>query len=220
MEHPFADLIGLRFEALSAGHSQCALDIGERHRNPNGVAHGAVLYAMADTGMGAALFATLQPGERCATIQITMNYFKPVAAGPVTCTTDAGQPRQERRPSRVAPLCGGTRWWPRRTATTRSTRQARKRAEAADGHRTEQGATRAGGRLDRALLPGEHGRAHRQHPGRRAAQFPPRGDRPQHLQQGDRRRAGPAPMRVGELDIECHADEFGYWRKFDRKRQP
>jgi len=27
-------------------------------------------------------------------------------------------------------------------------------------------------------------------------------------------------MRVGELDIECHADEFGYWRKFDRTRQP
>ena len=25
-------------------------------------------------------------------------------------------------------------------------------------------------------------------------------------------------MRVGELDIECHADEFRYWHKFDRKR--
>lgn len=25
-------------------------------------------------------------------------------------------------------------------------------------------------------------------------------------------------MRVGELDIECHADEFRYWQKFDRKR--
>ena len=23
-------------------------------------------------------------------------------------------------------------------------------------------------------------------------------------------------MRVMELDIECHADEFGYWRKFGR----
>ena len=22
--------------------------------------------------------------------------------------------------------------------------------------------------------------------------------------------------RVSELDIECHADEFGYWRKFDK----
>ena len=25
-------------------------------------------------------------------------------------------------------------------------------------------------------------------------------------------------MRVGELDIECHADEFRYWSKFERKR--
>ena len=25
-------------------------------------------------------------------------------------------------------------------------------------------------------------------------------------------------MRVAELDIECHADEFGFWRKADRKR--
>ena len=25
--------------------------------------------------------------------------------------------------------------------------------------------------------------------------------------------------RVGELDIECHADEFGYWRKFDQPRR-
>jgi hypothetical protein len=23
-------------------------------------------------------------------------------------------------------------------------------------------------------------------------------------------------MRVGELDIECHADEFGFWRKGKR----
>jgi hypothetical protein len=25
-------------------------------------------------------------------------------------------------------------------------------------------------------------------------------------------------MRVMELDIECHADEFRYWQKFERKR--
>lgn len=24
--------------------------------------------------------------------------------------------------------------------------------------------------------------------------------------------------RVMELDIECHEDEFGHWRKFDRRR--
>ena len=26
-------------------------------------------------------------------------------------------------------------------------------------------------------------------------------------------------MRIGELDIEIHEDEFGYWRKFDNDRQ-
>lgn len=26
-------------------------------------------------------------------------------------------------------------------------------------------------------------------------------------------------VRVTELDIECHADEFGYWRKFDQPRK-
>lgn len=26
-------------------------------------------------------------------------------------------------------------------------------------------------------------------------------------------------MRVTELDIECHAEEFGYWRKFDLARK-
>jgi uncharacterized protein (DUF2164 family) len=26
-------------------------------------------------------------------------------------------------------------------------------------------------------------------------------------------------VRVIELDIECHADEFGYWRKFDPPRR-
>ena len=27
-------------------------------------------------------------------------------------------------------------------------------------------------------------------------------------------------MRIAELDIEIHEDEFGYWRKFDAKKKP
>lgn len=36
--------------------------------NPRNVVHGAVLYAMADTGMGAALYPTLSADKVCATI--------------------------------------------------------------------------------------------------------------------------------------------------------
>lgn len=87
MDHPFAELIELREVERSAGASRFALTVTESHLNPHRVVHGAVLYALADTGMGAALYPTLAAGEICATIEIKINYFKPVVAGEVVCTT-------------------------------------------------------------------------------------------------------------------------------------
>jgi acyl-CoA thioesterase len=86
--HPFAELIELRVLQQRAGSSVVALTVGEQHLNPHHVVHGAVLYALADTGMGAALYPTLEPGEICATIEIKINYFKPVAGGEVVCRTE------------------------------------------------------------------------------------------------------------------------------------
>ncbi|MGZ3247770.1 MAG: PaaI family thioesterase [Croceibacterium sp.] len=88
MKHPFADLIDLRFEDSSAGSSTLTLVVGAQHLNPHGVVHGAVLYALADTGMGAALYPTLEPGEICATIEVKINYFKPVSTGKIVCRTE------------------------------------------------------------------------------------------------------------------------------------
>jgi acyl-CoA thioesterase len=70
------------------GFSRCVLSVNDKHLNPHQVVHGAVPYALADTGMGAALYPTLSAGEICATIQITMNYFKPVRAGVIVCTSE------------------------------------------------------------------------------------------------------------------------------------
>lgn len=86
-DHPFAELIDLRIVERTAGSSRVALTVTESHLNPHRVVHGAVLYALADTGMGAALYPTLAAGEICATIEIKINYFKPVAGGDVVCTT-------------------------------------------------------------------------------------------------------------------------------------
>ncbi len=89
MKHPFADLIGLEVTQMRAGYSECELLIREaQHYNPNGVVHGAVLYALADTGMGAALFPSLAEGEYCATVEIKMSYFRPAASGRLRCVTE------------------------------------------------------------------------------------------------------------------------------------
>ncbi len=88
MTHPFADLIDLRVDEQRAGFSNLSLVVTKDHLNPHHVVHGAVIYAMADTGMGAALYPTLAEGELCATIEIKINYFKPIVAGRLTCTTE------------------------------------------------------------------------------------------------------------------------------------
>ena len=87
MDHPFADLIGLTLEQQGDGSSTLMLPIDGRHLNPHGVVHGAVIYAMADTGMGAALYSALDAGYACATIDISITYFRPVIEGHLLCQT-------------------------------------------------------------------------------------------------------------------------------------
>jgi len=89
MQHPFGEQLGIKFgEPPSGGHSRCALEVGAQHYNPHGVVHGAVIFALADTGMGAALYPTLAAGEICASIEVKINYFKPVVSGALTCVTE------------------------------------------------------------------------------------------------------------------------------------
>jgi acyl-CoA thioesterase len=84
---PFLDHIGLVVREHEPGSSTCALTVAPFHFNSSGLVHGAVLFALADTGMGAALMGTLEEGETCATVELQINYFKPVQGGELTCTT-------------------------------------------------------------------------------------------------------------------------------------
>ncbi|WP_254531094.1 PaaI family thioesterase [Natrinema gelatinilyticum] len=83
----FSDLIGLEFTEVDDGYSHGTIEVVDDLMNPNDVLHGAVLYTMADNGMGAALHTELAEGEQCATIEIKINYLKPVLSGRVTCET-------------------------------------------------------------------------------------------------------------------------------------
>jgi acyl-CoA thioesterase len=86
--HPFAEMIGFYFTKLGKKSSQCVLELNEKLFNPHKVLHGGVLYSMADTGMGGALYPLLEKDELCATIEVKISYFKPVRSGTVTCDTE------------------------------------------------------------------------------------------------------------------------------------
>lgn len=87
MHNPFGKLIGLKIKHQGKNDSTLTLDVTPDLLNPQHVVHGAVLYALADTGMGAALYPSLNEGELCATIEIKMNYFAPVYDGSLVCST-------------------------------------------------------------------------------------------------------------------------------------
>jgi acyl-CoA thioesterase len=86
-EHPFADLLGFEVEKRSDGTCTSCIEIQPHHHNPHGIVHGAVVYALADTGMGGALTAQLNEDEFCSTVEIKINYFRPAVSGRIRCET-------------------------------------------------------------------------------------------------------------------------------------
>jgi acyl-CoA thioesterase len=85
--NPFGELIGLNFTKSEEGYTQCKVEVNDKLFNPHGVLHGGIIYTMADTGMGGALYPLLAENELCATIEVKINYFKPVTSGNIMCET-------------------------------------------------------------------------------------------------------------------------------------
>jgi acyl-CoA thioesterase len=81
---PFADLLSLRRSQMEDGWSRFEVTIRAEHMNPHGVVHGGVVYTLVDYAMGGAVTSRLQPGERCATLEIKINYLAPVSEGRLT----------------------------------------------------------------------------------------------------------------------------------------
>lgn len=83
--NPFCELIGLDFEQLNSQFSRSVIEVKSHLLNPNRVVHGGVIYAMADTGMGAVIYCSLTEGENCATIEIKISYLRPIFDGKIIC---------------------------------------------------------------------------------------------------------------------------------------
>jgi len=78
---PFAELLGMRAKSIGDGRARFELAVEGKHLNPNGTLHGGVVYSLADSAMGAALFAELDAGEICVTLEIKMQYLAAVTGG-------------------------------------------------------------------------------------------------------------------------------------------
>jgi len=75
---PVARLIGFQLVEVEPGRARFALDADERHHNPMGTLHGGVLCDIADVAMGLAYGSMLEEGETFTTLELKINFLRPV----------------------------------------------------------------------------------------------------------------------------------------------
>lgn len=81
---PLQDYLGMELSGTEQGSGTARLTIGAEHANPNGVAHGAVLFALVDTAMGKATMSTVDEGRYCASVEVSLRFIRPVSEGELT----------------------------------------------------------------------------------------------------------------------------------------
>ena len=75
---PVARLIGFEAKEIADGRAVVTLAAGPQHANPMGTLHGGILCDISDAAMGMAFASTLAPEETFTTVELKINFFRPV----------------------------------------------------------------------------------------------------------------------------------------------
>ena len=75
---PVARLIGFELTSIRHGESVIELQASDMHANPMGTLHGGILCDIADAAMGIAFSSTLEDGESFTTLELKINFLRPV----------------------------------------------------------------------------------------------------------------------------------------------
>lgn len=77
---PICATIGFRIAEVAEGHSVIELEPGEHQYNPIGTVHGSVIVAALDSAAGNAVHSTVPAGVGYTTVDLNVNFLRPVTA--------------------------------------------------------------------------------------------------------------------------------------------
>jgi uncharacterized protein (TIGR00369 family) len=69
---------GVTAVSIEPGRAVFDLEAAARHHNPMGTLHGGILCDIADAAMGMAYASTLDTGETFTTLELKINFLKPI----------------------------------------------------------------------------------------------------------------------------------------------
>ncbi|MCH1883187.1 PaaI family thioesterase [Agrococcus sp. ARC_14] len=84
---PIADRMGFTLSEVEVGSAVFRCTPDESHANPIGAIHGGLVCTLLDSALGCAAQTTLPAGTGYTSIELKVNYLRPVRAGDeLTCT--------------------------------------------------------------------------------------------------------------------------------------
>jgi uncharacterized protein (TIGR00369 family) len=99
---PIAHLVGFRLTSVKRGEVVVEFDADtSRHANPMGTLHGGVLCDIADAAMGMSYASTLEEDESFTTLELKINFLKPVWNDRLIASGHVIQRGQDGRPGGV-----------------------------------------------------------------------------------------------------------------------
>ena len=84
---PIAHTLGFRMKSAAKGRVVFSMRPQEFHYNPIGSMHGGVISTLLDSAMGCAVHSTLKAGTAYTSLEIKVNFIRPIttSTGPIEC---------------------------------------------------------------------------------------------------------------------------------------
>ena len=93
--NPFPRSLGIDLDSIEPGHARLSLEIRQQHLQLAGNMHGGAIATLVDTAVAFAIVGASKPGARFTTIEMKVNYLRPISEGRVVA--DAKLIRDGRR---------------------------------------------------------------------------------------------------------------------------
>lgn len=80
---PIMQTLGMRIVQAEIGHVVMEMEASKHLTNPTGTLHGGIFCDLADAAMAACYLMTLGPGETYTTLELKINFLRPVRQGKI-----------------------------------------------------------------------------------------------------------------------------------------
>jgi len=80
---PISETLNMNLDKYDSGIAVLSMAVGSKFHNPMGTVHGGIMTDLADAAMGLATISTLNENESFTTLELKMNFLRPVYEGKI-----------------------------------------------------------------------------------------------------------------------------------------